>query len=345
MYGHADLDVLVRRHPGWAGVGQFDRALARLRAATRPPQGLPPDSALGTLPALNVDVTAAPTLALDSERRRLSLIEQEQVRQLRARRAVNRQRQIAQERETWEREAQVAYARAVAAAQATYARRLASLVAEHDARRVNLLLQIRALQRLVLGWNDAKPPTPALNQARADLAQKQAELATLDAGQGSSLRAAQAARDAAIADAARERTGSVRAQALREETALRAQDEGQVAAFQARLSAQRIALLREARSLKSSAVAAAGPLGQQALSPDPSLAAGSPAETNLRAAESQLRAQRTRWIAFLYDDTRAAALDAAGQRRWIITFGPGRLGETDLTAPLAQALTTSVWKG
>lgn len=343
--GHADLNVLVRRHPGWKGVAQFDQALARLSdAATRPAPALALDESLGTLPPIDATPPSAPALALDAERRRLSAVERTQVARLRARLARNRTRQLAQERESWLKEAQKTFAQTVAATQAAYAQRLARLTAERDAKRVNLVLQIRALGKIVNGWNNAIPPTPELNRAKADLAQKQAALAALDASQGNALAEARAARDAALARAGRERDASVQAQALSRETSLRAQDEGQIASFGAGLSAQRLSLLRSAQSLRAAPVPPAGGLGVQAIPPDTGPRLGA-AETNLRAARSKLEAQRTRWIAFLYDDTRAAALDVAGQRRWVISFGPGPLPGADLTAPMAQALTATVWKG
>lgn len=343
--GHADLDVLVRRHPGWKGVSQFDQALARLSdAAAHPAPALALDQSLGGLPPIDAAPPPAPAPALDAERRRLSGVERTQVARLRARLARNRGRQLAQEREAWQKEAQKAYVQTVAAAQSAYAQQVARLTAERDARRVNLVLQIRALEKIVTGWDNSVPPTPELNRAKAELAQKRAALAALDSSRGGALVEARTARDDALARARREREASVQAQALAREASLKAQDEGQIASFGAELSAQRLSLLRAAQSLRSAPVPAAGGLGPEALPADAE-ECGGPAETKLREARSKLEAQRARWIAFLYDDTRAAALDVAGRRRWIVSFGPGPSAGADLTAPMAQALTATVWKG
>ena len=89
----------------------------------------------------------------------------------------------------------------------------------------------------------------------------------------------------------------------------------------------------------------AGGLGPQGLPVGPAMVLISPgAAHSLRASRAKLKAQRTRWLAFLYSDTRAAAQDAAKQQHWSVTFGHPVPGERDLTAPLALALTSRVWK-
>ncbi|MDQ2686399.1 MAG: hypothetical protein M3Y28_00870, partial [Armatimonadota bacterium] len=127
-------------------------------------------------------------------------------------------------------------------------------------------------------------------------------------------------------------------------TSLKALDEGQIVAFSAGLSAQRLSLLRAAQSFRAASVPAAGSLAAESLPAEASGLEG-PALANLRAARSRLIAQRARWIAFLYDDTRSAALDVAERRRWIVSFDSAHPQGRDLTAPLAQALTKAVWKG
>jgi len=345
LRGHADLNVLVRRHPGWAGVLQYDQTLARLtEAATQPAPTLPLDVGLGTLPPVDAGITLTPALALEAERRRLSGIAQAQIVRLGAQLARNRSKQLAQERESWVKAAQKDYAQTVVLAQADYAQRVTDLTDERHARRVNLVLQIRALDKIVKAWDVSIPPTPELNKAKADLARKLAELAAFDASQDRALVEARAARDETLAQARKTREASVETQALSKEAALNHKDELQMAKFGADLSLQQLRLLRQAQSLKAVPVSPAGSLTAQSLPPDTGGHLGA-AETKLRVARSRLVAQRARWIAFLYDDTRAAALDVAGQRHWIVSFGPGQPQGADLTAPLAQALTASVWKG
>nr|MDQ2687263.1 hypothetical protein [Armatimonadota bacterium] len=264
--GYADLDVLVRRHPGWKGVLQFDQALVRLQyAATHPVPALTPDTGLGTLPPVDAEMTPTPVPDLQAEAQRLSDVEAAQTARLRGRLAQNRARQIAQERETWDKEAQLSYIKAVAAAQAAYAQRVARLTAERDAQSVNLILQIRALEKIVKGWDASIPPTPELNQAKADLVRKHTELAALDASQSAGLAEARATRDQALTSARQEREAFVQAQALARETSLKALDEGQIVAFSAGLSAQRLSLLRAAQSFRAASVPAAGSLAAESL--------------------------------------------------------------------------------
>lgn len=343
--GHADLEALVHRHPGWKGVQQFDQALVRLQyAATHPVPSLTPDTGLGTLPPVDAEMAPTSVPALQAEAQRLSGVQTTQIARLRTQLAQNRERQIAQERESWIKEAQLTYEKAVAAVQAAYARRVARLTSERDVQSVNLTLQIRALEKIVNGWDNSVPPTPELNQAKADLVQKRAALAALDASQSASFVAARASRDQALAQARGVRDAFVQAQTVTRESSLKAADEGQIAAFSAGLSAQRLSLLRDVQAFRASSVPAAGNLGAQALPPEAG-GRGGPALANLRAARSRLIAQRARWIAFLYDDTRAAALDVAERRRWIVSFDSAHPQGQDLTAPLGEALTKAVWKG
>lgn len=327
-------------------MARYDEALARLaEAARRPPATAPRDTGLAGLPPAPEGALTAPALALQGERQRLATVQRVQVSRLRERQAQNRSRQVALESQVWERQAAAQYARTAEAAQAAYTQRLTLLAADQDARRLNLTLQIRALQKIIAGWNASTPPTPALNRAKAELPQKQAQLAALEQEHRQFLAQARADRDAALAAAARERMAFVSTQTHLEETRLRSQDEQQASVLQSRLASQREELLREEQSLSAAPVPPVGGLGPQSLPPGPIPAtAVRGAGHSFRLARAELQAQRDRWLAFLYRDTRAAALDAATRRHWIVTFGRPAPGERDLTAPLAQALTTRVWK-
>ncbi len=342
--GYARLDALVRRHPGWVGLARYDEALGRLaQAAGRPPASAPPDTGLAALPPSPEGPLIGPAPTLAGERARLGTVQRVQVARLQGRQAQNRRRQIALETPVWERQAAAQYTRTVTAAQTAYAQRLAR--PSSDARRLNLPLQIRALQKIVAGWKASTPPTPALNRAEADLQAKQGELSALDQDRQTSMREAAAARDAMLAAALRARSAFVSTQAALEEARLRGQDDRQAASLQDRLARQRAALLHEDQSLSAAPVPPADGLGPQALPPGPVPATSARgAGHSFRLAEAQLKAQRDRWRAFLYSDTRAAALDVAAQRHWVVAFGPPHAGERDLTAPLAQALVTRVWK-
>ena len=287
----------------------------------------------------------APALALAGESQRLETIQLIQMSRLRQRQAQNRHRQLALERQVWERQAAAQYARGIAATQAAYTQRLLLLARDDDAGRLNLLLQIRALQKIVSGWNASKPPTPELNRSKAELLQKQQQLTRLDQGRQQSLALARAGRDADLAAALTTRIAYVSDLDGLEETRLRSQDDQQASFLQGRLTAQRQALLSEERSLSAAPVSPAGGLGPQLLPAGPIPATTAPgAGHSFRLAQAQLKAQRARWLAFLYSDTQAAALDTATRQHWIVTFSRPVPGERDLTGPLAQALTTRVWK-
>jgi hypothetical protein len=347
LYGYADIDVLVRLHPGWGGVAQYDEALARLaEAARRAPLTAPDAADLVALPPAAVgDRLAAPQLALEQGSRRLETVERAQISRLRSRQARNRQRQVALKRIQWEQKAAVAFAHAVDAAQSSYARRMSLLAVDQDAQRLNLMLSIHALKKIISGWDASTPPTPELNLARTDLKKNQDELTELETTRRQDMMQARAERDAAIQAAAKSRDASVSTQVAQEVVRLSAQDDKQAAALAQQLGAQRDTLLREVRSLSFAAVPPVGGVGAQRLPNGPVLATTAPgAGHSFRLAAMQLQEQRKRWVDFLYSDTRAAALDAATQQHWIVTYGRPVPGERDLTAPLARELTARVWK-
>ncbi len=348
--GTANLDALVRRHPGWQGVAQYDAALARLQTdAARLGQAASVPATLPPLPSLEASAPRVPAALAAGQAARLLQAEQAQGARLRQRRAQARTRQIALAREVWQREADTQYGHAAERAQFAYSRQARAVAARRQGERLNLTLQIHALERLVGGWKASVPPAPELKAAQAELAQKQARLAQLDLAQGIELHLAQAQRDAAVSQAQAARAAYVQAQAAGEEARLSAQDETQVRLLESRLAAQRMALLSEESKPLAGDVSPAGTLNAQAVPSAPVQAALSSAslsrsQASLQAARAHLEQQRTRWVAFLYDDTRSAALDAAHRRHWVLSFGPTRAGAADLTGPLSQDLAAHAWK-
>lgn len=348
MRGYADLDVLVRRHPGWGGVAQYDLALSRLRNASvrldRPNE----DAQLAVLPADNAAAPPSPAVLTRGEARQMEAVRQAQVRRVRERRALARRQRIALEKQAWQVAAEAEYVREARRAQGEYLRRVRRTLADRDVQRLNLSLQIKALQDIVTNWKASTPPTPRLAQARTDLAQKQALLAQLEGARSEALRAAYAERHAAIAQAKAVREASVQRLAQQKEAELLGQDERQTQSFAQSLAQQEQALLQSQSAQAVVPVAPAGSLEAELLPanrPAAALSAQSAAKAlrQLAMAETRLRAQRARWVAFIYDDTRAAALDAAQKRHWIVSFakvGPGQA----FTAPLAQILTSQGWK-
>lgn len=346
--GYADLDILVRSHPGWAGVAQYDLALVRLRNASVRLDRPAADAALALLPAADAAAPPSPATLVQGEKQQMETIRHAQVARVRERRALARQRQLAPLKEAWRREARTKYVRLAREAQGEYLRGVRQILADRDARRLNLSLQIKALQDIVTGWKASTPPTPRLTQARKDLAQKQMLLAQLETERSQALQAALTERHTVIAQAAAERDASVQRLTAQKEATLRMQDEQQTRAFAQSLIRQEQALIKSQAAQAAIPVAPAGSLEAETLPPARPSPALSPASTakslrQLQMAQARLLAQRARWVAFIYDDTRAAALDAAQKRHWTVSFaktGPGMA----LTAPLAQILASQGWK-
>ena len=345
---YADLNVLVRGHPGWQSVAQFDGMLARLKAAARQAQAgaVVPATALA-LPAqagLDLPGTAftLPPAALEQQQRQLAQQEQAQLTRLRARRERARQQQLELQQPRWRREAQLQYVQAAQAAQARFAERNNAAFAANDVRRLNLMLQINVLKKTVADWNLSTPPTPLLNQAKKDLVDKTSELKGLDAERAGLTGTLQAERSAALAQAAAAREAYVETQQAQLAETLRVQDDAVLAAQQVQLGRQTALLLQQERALAAGTVPAAGSTAAIRL-PATAARTGRPAR-NLQTATGSLQTQRDRWIAFLYDDTQAAARDAARQRGWTVTFDPSGRGEINVTAQLAVLLAKSVWK-
>ncbi len=346
--GYADLDVLVRSHPGWPGVAQYDLALIRLRHALVRLDRPADNAELAVLPADNAAALPSPAVFARGAKQQLEAVRLAQVARVRERRALARQRQLAPSREAWQREARAEYVRQARLAQGVYLRRVRATLADRDVQRLNLSLQIKALQDIVAGWKASTPPTPRLTQARKDLAQKQAQLALLETERSQALQFALVERHAMIRQAAAKRDAYVQQLTGQKEAALRMQDEQQTRVFAQSLVRQEQELLQSQSVQATAPVTPAGSLGADALPSGRNLPALSPGSTakslrQLQMAQTRLLAQRARWVAFIYDDTRAAALDAAQKRHWTLSFaktGPGLA----LTAPLAQILALQGWK-
>ena len=335
LHGSVNLDLLVRRHPGWGGVSQYDAALYRLEQSSRtlPPSGRP-DERIATLPALpagTVSELSGPGAAGIAPR--LGATQNVLLDGLRARREMARRDEVEGNRDAWRREARLRFPNPTSAVSSAPDLELQLLEAN-----------VETLTRTVDNWKPSPPPAPRLSAVKDLLARNKARLQAL-------LTAREAARVAAQARLAEERQSRrdarvayTQAQADSLEGRLKGDDERLIAAQAARLTSQRAALLAALGRPAALAVPAAGYAGVETLPHGPGVAQASLSAQSLAASEARLRAQRARWIKFLYDDTQAAALDVAGQRRWDVTFGRPRPGDRDLTAALMQAMAGSVWR-
>ena len=186
---YADLDVLVRRHPGWRSVAQYDGMLARLRAAIRQAQaagGRPGD---GPRPARPVRPGPAGGGVHDARRRPGRGAAPARRPGAGAGRPPAGAARDGPRGSSWTcsrrggsgRPSCATFRRPRRPRRGTRSRYDAAFQAG-DVRRLNLTLQINALEKTVAQWKLSKPPpTPLLDQASKDLADKQADLARLEA--------------------------------------------------------------------------------------------------------------------------------------------------------------------
>lgn len=333
--GYADLGALVRRHPGWRGVGQYDAALGRLESLERTP---PPAGGSGaggaTLPGLPAPRAGASPPAGDAAREaaRLTGVEQELLQSLRGRRKAARVDQVRQQRDVWRREARLRFP--LVAVQAAIAPDLELQLLEAN---------VKTLTRTLDNWRLSPPPAPKRDALRAKVEAERARLDALIAARQAAGEADGARRLTAVAALRATRRAYVQAQADALEGRLGADDSRLIAARSGQLAGQRRALLLALSRPTPLGVPDAGGAGARTLPGPHGQARAALSQTSLRAALVRLRAERARWVRFLYDDTQAAALDTASQQHWDLTLGPPRAGDRDLTAALTRAMAASVW--
>ncbi len=328
VYGYADLNTLVRSRPGWSGLQRYDAALARLDTEARhlPPAGQP-DPKLAVLPALTIGAGAETAGSTARIGQRLSAVETSLIDSLESRRKMARDEQVRRQQELWRRDA----------------RRLFPVPARTAEISSDLTLQmlqvdVAALSQTLSHWDNSVPPAPKLVRLKAKVEADRARLEALIAERIGTREAARAARTEAIQQTRQARLDYVAAQGAALSARLQAADVRALGLRTLHLGSERQALLTALAEPEPAWVPAAGEAGAIALPRSPS--AGPPllSADSLRAARATLLAQRGRWVQYLYDDTRASALDAAGKKRWNITFGPARPGDRNLTADLEQAL-------
>lgn len=331
--GYVNLETLVRRHPGWDGVGRYNAALIRLDRAV---SGVPGTSAT---PA----VTLPPLAALPPDRSlsaggdaqtaaHLRAVQQSLLAGIRARRALARDEQIARQRSLWRREARQLFP---VPTQST------DVVPDFNLQL--LRVNVKALTQTLENWKLSTPPTPRLDALRVKVEADRDRLLALIASREKAVRDKQDTYEAQVRDLRAARLSYVEAQADALSSRLGREDAVALAAQQARLSGQRAALLTALARPVPMTVPAEGTLGQVTLPSAPGAARAALSASALRAARTRLQAQRTRWLRYLYDDTKAAAEDAAERRHWTITFGPPSAGQRDLTGPVTDALKAGPW--
>jgi len=335
VYGYVDLTALVRQQPGWAGLGQYDAALARLSAAANLPPAGQADPKMATLPALpphaaeNDAPQAKDASAKDVSEiaRHLSLVQSALLGGLSDRRKTARDDQINRQQDLWKRDARNLFP-------------IPTRTAEISSDLTLQLLEtnVAALTQTLDHWDNSTPPAPRLARLKLKVEADRNRLTTLIAARIQARETARAARLAAIQRQRAARLDYVRAQGDTLAAHLEAEDTRVLEGQQRRLSAQRLALLGALARPEPVSVPAAGDAGALVLPSGPGAARASLSAASLKAARARLLAQRGRWAQYLYDDTRASALDAAARLHWNITFGPPRRGDRNLTADLERVL-------
>ena len=330
VYGYADLNALVRSRPGWTGLQRYDAALARLDAEARdlPPAGQP-DPKLAVLPSLTGENGSEAETAGGAAQigPRLSAVEASLIASLDRRRKMARAEQVRRQQELWRRDARRLFP-------------VPTRTAEINSDLTLQLLQanVAALSQTLSHWDNSVPPAPRLALLRKKVEADRARLQALIAERIETREAARAARAEAIRQTRQARLDYVAVQGAALASRLQAEDARALGLRTFNLGRERQALLLALAAPEPVSVAAAGDAGTLALPPAPSVFPPSLSAGSLRAARAGLLAQRGRWAQYLYDDTRASALDAAGKKHWNVTFGPPRPGDRDLTTDLKQAL-------
>lgn len=327
--GYVSLPALVRTRPGWAGLAQYDAALARLdRTVSGLPAAGTANPKLALLPALQPSsARSAGAVPGEGAAQRLAAVQESLTGSLEERRRMARAEQIRRQQALWRREA----------------RRLFPVPARTTELSSDLTLQlleanVAALTQTLNHWDTSMPPAPKLVALRIKVEADRSRLQALIAGRIRTRDAARAARLEAVRSMREARVDYAAAQGAALSARLLAEDTRVLAAQSSRLTAQRLQLLVALSRPEGAEVPVSGNAGALSLPRGPLAVRPSLSAASLAAARATLLAQRGRWSRYLTDDTVAAARDAAGQKNWNITFGPPRRGDQDLTAEMARAL-------
>lgn len=332
-----DMNVLMRRNPGWKSVGAFDEALARLTPADR--RAVQNANLTYTLPALTLPAATSAAPGLAHESARLQRIAAQQVDNLSSRLAFARRLQVNREMRALRAASEARLQVQNQTIEADYLKDQEKLLGAQHLEWLNLYLQIQALRKTVKDWSLSVPPTPKLDQAKQELAEKEQAIAVIEKGRGASLVALRETRDQKIR-AAREAEENGLAQREAERTAeLMKRDGQQIEAERARLMRQMNSMIAQIGELTSPKGARGTTAGAAELPATPA----APASETLDAAKKDLALQRKRWISFLYQDTLDDITAVAAARHWRITLTPSRTA-VNRTSEIADVLSATLWR-
>jgi len=184
-------------------------------------------------------------------------------------------------------------------------------------------------------------PRPQADAAQRALADRQAELAAVDSDLRGLLATVDSQRDERLQAARRGMQDRIDNTLASREQELLAADNVQLAREASQIDRQIRTLMTQASTLASSQAAQPerrlGPVTVDVAAPPASAMSG------VDASIAALGREKRRWIQYVRDEARMAALDVAAQKRWSISFAPGR-GEHDLTGPVADTLKAGAWR-
>ena len=338
VHGFVRLDVLARLHPGWSGISRYDGALKRLETAahTLPASGRL-DEKIAVLPALSVEPGMTASAVSSSELKqiggRLTTVQQSLTAGLRERREMARADQLRGQQSVWRREARLQYPVPTE-----------SVVIQPDLDLQILKANVKTLTQTLENWKDSTPPAPDRAALKAKVEANRARLEKLIADRQQTREDARTAHLAEIERLREARRTYIQGRSDELEGRLQADDERVIAEHQQRLAKQQAALLGVLGETLPVGVPTAGDAGAKALPSGHGAVQAALSQASLMEAETKLRAQKVRWVQYLYADTQAAARDTADQKNWNITFGSPRPGDRDLTQALARAMTSGVWQ-
>jgi len=335
--GVVNLDILVRHHPGWSGVGQYDTELERLEIVKG---GLQPtsqaDERSAILPALMVNTipsTGLPQGYITGISRRLGSVQNTLITNLRQRRERERREQLRQERQF-----------ALSEANRLFAISVGNKEYFSDLDLQMLHASLTQLSITAANWSQSIPPAPILVALRAKILRDHARLETLLAERSAQRASAIEERRNEVATVRAARAAYVQGKMDILEARLMTDDEKLIAVQKSDLTESRAALLQILSRSEPVSVPPVGDVAALTLPRGPKTLAANLSPSSVASTKARLLAQRARWLKFLFDDTEAAAKDTAQAKHWDVTFGAPRPGQRDLTGSMAQAMAAGIWR-
>lgn len=335
--GYVNIAQIAALDPGWAGVANFDSILKDLSSLPAPVlstvangsfNGLTPEKSTSAVPVSNAELTR--------ERARLASETDDQLVRFEDRRTAARIERLSHDTSDWQRAGSDRATALINAALNDFSASVADLKKFDTSKRLNLRLQIRALETTIAYWSPTKPPAPQLSIARSELHKKTAELSDLDNSESLDLANLMSLRDLSLIAAKTSPAAYVKSRYKAELQTIVTRDNMDLRAYRAQLNKQTANLLIRGSQLGQMPVAVASSgSSNDSLSVGFSEVHGQPIST--KSTVSKLERQRQYWISQIYRDTRIKVVSIAKQEHWKVTFAQ-EAGAPDYTAHVAEVL-------